>query len=131
MSSEIRGHVLIVDNNEDVLTRLGNELTKIGYEITTTWSGVEALDLLSSRTFDSLLLDDYLPDLYIGEFLDRIAALPAAPKIILMQARPLRDVRTLGDRILMVVDKLRMAQIIRALAEASACAGSDPQCWKH
>jgi CheY-like chemotaxis protein len=131
MSSQIRGTVLIVDNNEDVLARLGNELTKVGYDITTTWSGVEALGLLSSRAFDSLLLDDYLPDLYIGDFLGQIAALSVPPRIILMQTKPLREVRTLGSCTLMVVDKLRTTQIIRALGEGSGCTGRNPQYWKH
>jgi len=131
MTNQTGGRILIVDNNEDILARLGNELNKFGYEVTTTWSGMEALALLSSRTFDSLLLDDYLPDLYIGEFIEKIAALPATPRIILMQAKPLRDVRTLGAHTLAVVDKLRIGQIIRALGGGSAYVSSDPERWKH
>jgi CheY-like chemotaxis protein len=43
MTGHSRGRVLIVDNNEDVLARLGTALGAAGYATETAWSGVEAL----------------------------------------------------------------------------------------
>jgi CheY-like chemotaxis protein len=82
-----RRQVLIIDNNEDVLATLDRELKEVGYDTVTTWSGVEGLSLLKSRTFDSVLVDAYLSDLYIGDFLGRVSRLPVWPRVLVMQAR--------------------------------------------
>jgi hypothetical protein len=55
-------------------------------------------------------------DLYIGEFLEKIALLPISPRIILMEPSPVLPVRTLGSRTFALVDKARVPQIIEALA---------------
>ena len=73
MGAETTRQILIIDNNEGVLATLDRELKEAGYDTVTAWSGVEALRLLNSQTFDSLLVDDYLPDLYIGDFLEGLA----------------------------------------------------------
>ena len=46
--------------------RLEAMLHEAGYETITTWSGLEALELLKSQKVDILLVSSYLPDLYIG-----------------------------------------------------------------
>lgn len=115
MASQTKGHVLIIDNNEDALTRLEKELHDAGYDATTTWSGVEAIKLLQARSFDSVLVGDYLPDLYIGEFLDTVSALPACPRVILMQAKPEHNVRVIGSSAFVVVDKFRISRILQVL----------------
>jgi CheY-like chemotaxis protein len=51
VGAETRRQVLIIDNNEDVLTTVDRELKEAGYDMVTTWSGVEALRLLNSHTF--------------------------------------------------------------------------------
>ncbi len=58
--------VLIVENNALTLSRLQQALETAGFDASTTWSGYEALALLKSRSFDLLLVDDYLPDLHSG-----------------------------------------------------------------
>jgi len=117
MTNQTRGRVLVVDNNDDVLTRLGSELTEAGYEAITTWSGIEAINLLESEIFDSLLVDDYLPDLYIGEFLARVSDLPFCPKVLLMQTKPTHGVCTVGSLRFVVVDKAKVSRIIQALSD--------------
>jgi len=59
----VRKKLLIVHSNEDVLLRLEWMLENAGFETTTAWSGREALRQLISRSFDLLLISDYLPDL--------------------------------------------------------------------
>lgn len=115
MGTHTRGRVLVVDNNQDVLTRLGKELTEAGYETTTTWSGVEALRLLEDRVFDSLLVDDYLPDLYIGEFLEKLSALPIRPRVFVMQGRERPILQTRGSLRLVCVDKSHASRILEAM----------------
>jgi PleD family two-component response regulator len=45
-----KGRVLIVDNNEDALARLGSALAAAAYATETTWSGVEALNSWNPAT---------------------------------------------------------------------------------
>lgn len=129
MTNQTRGRVLVVDNNDDALTRLGSELTEAGYETITTWSGIEAMNLLESETFDSLLVDDYLPDLYIGEFLEKVSDLPLCPRVLLMRAEPAHSLYTVGSQRLVVVDKAKMSKIIQALSDESW--GPNSRHWTH
>jgi hypothetical protein len=51
----------------------------------TTWSGLEALELLNSGEYDVLLVSSYIPDLYVGDFFERLSHLPVRPRSIVMQ----------------------------------------------
>lgn len=62
MNRQRHKHVLVVDNDEDVLVQLENALESEGYETTTAWSGQQALELLTQREFDLVVLDDQLSD---------------------------------------------------------------------
>ena len=77
--------VLIVDNDEAESRKLASMLESAGHHPTTTWSGLEALELLKSRDFDLVLVSSYLPDLYVGDFFARFNQLPAPPCSIVMQ----------------------------------------------
>jgi DNA-binding NtrC family response regulator len=52
-----RRPILVVDDEENFLTLLNWFLSRRGYEVVTASSADEALRLLSSRTFDTALLD--------------------------------------------------------------------------
>jgi CheY-like chemotaxis protein len=77
--------VLIVDNNEEETHVFVSILERAGYEPQTTWSGLEALELLKSEEFAILLVSNYLADVYVGEFLERLKALPKQPCSIVIQ----------------------------------------------
>ncbi len=77
--------ILIVENDEKESKRLEAVVRGAGYNTITTWSGLEALDLLKSQNIDVLLVSSYLPDLYIGDFLARLRGLPIQPCSIVMQ----------------------------------------------
>ena len=68
MSESPNKRVLIVDNDEEEAARLGTELQRAGYDSNATWSGLDALKLLKSGTYDVLLVSSYLPDVYVGDF---------------------------------------------------------------
>lgn len=77
--------VLVVDNNEEESHVLASMLEHAGHRPTTTWSGLEAIELLMTREYDVLLVSSYLPDLYVGDFLERFNHLPKRPCLIVMQ----------------------------------------------
>lgn len=68
--------ILVVDDNEGVITVLDRYLTKQGLRVTTLRDGQAAADLLSSGShrFDAVLLDVQLPGLNGCEVLGRIRA---------------------------------------------------------
>ena len=77
--------ILIVDNDEQESGKLEVVVRRAGYDPITTWSGLEALERLKSQKVDILLVSSYLPDLYIGDFLERLHSLPVRPCSIVMQ----------------------------------------------
>ena len=77
--------ILIVDNDEQESSKLGAMVQRAGYDSVTTWSGLEALEFLTARKIDILVVSSYLPDMYIGDFLSRLANLPVQPCSIVMQ----------------------------------------------
>ena len=83
-------NVLIVDNDDHILSKFQQLLEDAGFNTTTTWSGREALGLLSSGVFDILLVDDYLPDLHPHNFLERVNRFPIQPSIVVMHCEPPR-----------------------------------------
>jgi len=118
MEGKIKKKVLIVDNNERVLYTVQELLEDSGFDTRTTWSGQEALELLATRDFDVLVVDDYLPDLHAGEFLRRVQGLPMQPWVVVMEGTlPTRGDVThyavLGASA--VVDKRRLRDVRRAV----------------
>jgi CheY-like chemotaxis protein len=107
--------VLVIDNNQHVLLRLRRELEDFGYSPVTTWSGVDALRLLQSTNFGSLLVSDYLSDMYVGDFLERVLRLPAVPRIWIMQDKPASEVRLYGAGCFQVVDKKKAVRALHTL----------------
>jgi CheY-like chemotaxis protein len=85
MSESRNKRVLIVDNNEEESGRLGVMLQRSGYDSIATWSGLAALELMKSEKYDILLVSSYLPDVYVGEFFERLSRLPVPPCSIVMQ----------------------------------------------
>ena len=91
--------VLIVENDEHLLGCLESLARDEGFEIRATWSGREALALLQSHTFDLVLVDHHLPDIYCGEFLKK-ASRHSRSIVILHAGHPipsmLKRYKTLG-----------------------------------
>jgi len=78
-------NVLILHNDERESSELQSLLEhNIDCRASVTWSGLEALRLLQAGHFDVLLTDDYAPDLYIGDLIERAAALVSRPQVIVL-----------------------------------------------
>jgi len=118
MHSHAKPKVLIVDNNEHVLERLAADLAAAGYEPETTWSGRDALGRLQAGEFRFLILDEYLPDLYVGDFFSQLAQFASPPHVVLMRANPKKALKFQHPRKMAVVDKLQTAQVLHELFEA-------------
>ncbi|MFC2003374.1 response regulator [Chloroflexota bacterium] len=64
--------VLVVDDEPLVLELFKESLNESGYQVTTTLSSIEALELLNSRRFDLIFLDLLIPELDGAELFRRI-----------------------------------------------------------
>ena len=86
MSSE--GHILIVDDESSLRQTLARILQRAGFEVTTTATGSEALNLLSQHSFDMAYLDIRMPDMSGLEVLKIVhTKFPEVP-VILFTAQP-------------------------------------------
>ena len=88
---EHRPRVLIIDDDEGVLTALERVLEDAGCGATTARSGQEALGLLHGGSFDLVLLDHDLPDATGDEILWEIRGMPARIPVLVMQTPKLTD----------------------------------------
>jgi CheY-like chemotaxis protein len=89
MAESCNKRVLIVDNDEQEARTLGVMLEGAGYDSSMTWSGLEALERLQSGKYDIVLVSSYLPDLYVGDFFERLSHLPVKPcSIVMNEGRP-------------------------------------------
>lgn len=68
--------VLVIDDNELMQQVLSHFLAMMGHESTPALSLKSALQLTSQQTFDSFLIDMYLPDAEGPEVLEAIRRLP-------------------------------------------------------
>ena len=56
-------HILVVDDNEDIVDLLKNLLESGGYEVSSAKSGEECLNLMSQQSYDIVLLDLTMPQI--------------------------------------------------------------------
>jgi CheY-like chemotaxis protein len=77
--------VLVLHNDEREASELQGLLERnTNCKTFVTWSGLEALKLLQAGHFDVLVTDDYAPDLYVGDLIERAASLPSPPQIFVL-----------------------------------------------
>jgi DNA-binding NtrC family response regulator len=67
----MKGSLLIVDDEPDILLVMSANLKKEGYEVETAADGIEALRKLENRDFDAIIVDHQMPRLTGMEFLER------------------------------------------------------------
>src|SRR5690606_13926498 len=80
-------HVLVVDDSLSARRRLVQKLLAMGFGITEAADGVEAVDLLRSRTFDAVFSDLEMPRLGGFDLLAEMSSLPAAPPCVIVTTR--------------------------------------------
>lgn len=84
------GHILLVDDESQLLRALTPALTAAGYDVVSAGSGGEALSFLAAEPFDMVILDLGLPDMDGKEVIVRIREWSETP-IVVLSARDLED----------------------------------------
>jgi two-component system NtrC family response regulator len=83
-----RGAVLIADDEEKILKRLGRALRDEGHDVVEATTIRDAQRHLSERTFDLLVVDNLMPDMTGLELIRELAQATASerPQVVLMTA---------------------------------------------
>jgi two-component system KDP operon response regulator KdpE len=76
-------HLLVVDDEPQILRVLKPTLAAAGYEVTTAETGQGALKLLASQGFDAVILDLGLPDIDGKDVIDRLREWSEVPILVL------------------------------------------------
>lgn len=87
--------MLIVDDDANARSALGELLRDAGYDVALAASGREALALLDSFDPDVLLSDVRMPGIGGCELAEAARARPRAPRVVMMSAGPREDDRGL------------------------------------
>ncbi|MEM1427948.1 MAG: response regulator [Pseudomonadota bacterium] len=99
MEAAAPGHVLVVDDNRTVRTKMSIAVKRLGHSVEQAEDGGPALDLLRNGSFDLMLLDIEMPDM------DGFAVLEA------MEADP--DLRDIPVIVISAIEE--MDAIVRAI----------------
>ena len=79
-------HILLVDDDTNVLLTLAIALRRRGHEVTVAQNGWQALNLLRRGNFEFLISDVKMPGMTGIELAERAHELPNAPVIVLTSA---------------------------------------------
>jgi CheY-like chemotaxis protein len=128
--------VLIIDDDPDVHSMLGESLPLHGFQIVSAYDGAEGLLLASRERPDVVLLDLLMPGLSGFEVADALRSHPvtASIPIVILTSRDVSaaDMRALGSSLLGVVQKgsvtpVRLVEEIRLLQRRAAQTAAVPQ----
>jgi DNA-binding response OmpR family regulator len=84
---DAKKRVLVVDDEPGIGNVLRIKLGLVGFDVITTTSGAEAIDLVRTQEPDIMLLDILMPDVTGMDVLDRVRAFSQVP-IIVFTGRP-------------------------------------------
>src|SRR5262252_9787671 len=87
--TDIRGSILLVDDEEKILKSLGRALRDAGHRVVDTTSAREAQRLLAERSFDLLIVDNVMPETSGLDLIrDYVGSTPESerPQILMMTA---------------------------------------------
>lgn len=96
--SNLRGTVLLVDDDADIAWGVGRCLARAGYSVTTCGNGAEAIAVLESRSFDFLVTDIRMPEVSGFTLTDWIRKNRPETRVIVMTAYGSPEIRQLSLR---------------------------------
>jgi DNA-binding response OmpR family regulator len=120
----IQYSILVVDDDEDILTILRDNLILDGYSVATAGTGKKALAAIQDKTFDVVVLDLMLPDIDGVQVCRSIRAKANTP-ILLLTAKDRLSDKVLGlesgadDYMVKPFDYLELAARVKALLRRS------------
>ncbi len=79
-------NILIVDDHEPTLEAMSEVLGLQGYEVISTSSGKEALEIMQKQPFDVILTDLVMPDVDGMEILEAATNMDSQPRVIMITA---------------------------------------------
>lgn len=79
---QTKKRVLVVDDEPAILRFVSASLSLAGYEVVTTTSGEEALQLVQSEKFDVMLLDIVMVPVSGFDVIEKLRAFPRLPVIV-------------------------------------------------
>lgn len=130
MADNEASRVLIVHNDPREASALQSLIEKgARFFVLSTWSGLEAIDLLRAARFDALLIDSYVADLYVGELIERASRVPHAPHIFVVKGGPVSaDLSPYTSRgLCSVLDRYQPQTLLQALTGCTVFRKSDHQ----
>jgi CheY-like chemotaxis protein len=83
--------ILVVDDEQDIVTIIGKVLKKNGYEITTAKDGLECIDKVSREQPDLILLDNMMPNMDGPAVLSKLKASKETQGIPVIMVTALAD----------------------------------------
>lgn len=78
--------ILIVDDHEPTLEAMSEVLSLQGYEVISTSSGEEAMNIMQEQPFDVILTDLKMPDVDGMEILEAATNIDSQPRVIMITA---------------------------------------------
>lgn len=95
---DTNGRILVVDDEPDTVDLIELTLTTAGYQVSRALSGIEAIELVTTKEFDVVLLDVMMPDLSGFDVLQdlRMKGIDIPP-IIFLTARQRREDHQTGE----------------------------------
>ena len=117
--------VLVVDDKEAVRASVAEVLRTVGYTVTSSGDGLDALRLLGTIRFDALVLDLRLPRLGGAELLDR---LPQPPPTVVLSAVQMSsaDIGQVGPAVIAQLRKPVAPQLLVDVVAAAVAADRQP-----
>jgi DNA-binding response OmpR family regulator len=82
MAVETRKRILVVDDEAGIGRFLSIKLGLSGYEVTSTTSGAEAIEMVRVREPDVILLDVLMPDVTGMDVIERVRSWSKVPIIV-------------------------------------------------
>ena len=123
-------HVMVVDDEVDILTCLDEALSAEGYRVTAVASGAEALDLLAREVPDLIILDLRMPQISGIEVLKELRAKhPELPIVVCTGLSGYRDdFEVVTSNVAAFLEKpLDIERVVRTVRELLGPAGPPPQ----
>ena len=88
----MKEHILLIDDDPNVLGVMSEALTQAGYAPRATRSSEEALDLLKRESFDLVVSDVVMPGLHGIQLLDAARQLNPAIKVLFVTGYANREI---------------------------------------
>jgi PAS domain S-box-containing protein len=121
------GHVLLIDDDDDVRAVVARLLTSLGFEVTSASGGEKGLEYFrcSEQGFDLVVLDWLMPGVSGEQVLKELRALDPELPVVLISGYSAEDLATADERLVRVQKPMTLAQLreaVRMVLSASKAA---------